>query len=61
MNVPEKLNLLTLTLDELLMQRHVAVKMGHDTQQITEQGWYTNAKEQTVDIRALRDAATHGA
>ena len=60
MNVPEKLNLPTLTLEELLMQRHVAVKMGHETQQITEQGKYTNARGQTVDIRALRDAATHG-
>ena len=60
MNVPEKLNLPTLTLEELLMQRHVAVKMGHETQQITEQGKYTNARGQTVDIRALRDAATQG-
>ena len=60
MNVPEKLDLPTLTLKELLMERNVAAKMGHDTQQIMEQGWYTNALGQTVDIRALRDAATHG-
>ena len=60
MNLPETLNLPPLTLEELLMERHVAAKMGHDTQQIMEQGWYTNAKGQTVDIRALRDAATHG-
>ena len=60
MNVPKKLNLPTLTLKELLMERNVAAKMGHETQQIMEQGWYTNARGQTVDIRALRDAATHG-
>ncbi len=60
MNVPEKLDLPTLTLKELLMERNVAAKMGHDTQQIMEQGWYTNAHGQMVDIRALRDAATHG-
>ena len=60
MNVPETLNLPTLTLEELLMERNVAAKMGHDTQQITEQGWYTNTHGHTVDIRALRDAATHG-
>ena len=54
------MNLPTLTLKELLMERNVAAKMGHDTQQIMEQGWYTNAHGQMVDIRALRDAATHG-
>lgn len=60
MNVPETLNLPALTYDELLMERNVAAKMGHETQQITEQGWYTTPNGQTVDIRALRDAATHG-
>jgi uncharacterized protein (TIGR02452 family) len=42
------------------MQPHVAADVGHETRQFTEQGWYTNAKGQTVDIHALRDAATHG-
>jgi uncharacterized protein (TIGR02452 family) len=60
MNVPEKLNLPTLKLEELLMERHVAAKMGRDTQHITEQGWYTNPQGQQVGIRALRDAATQG-
>ena len=60
MNVPTALTLTTLTLDELLMPRHVAAATGRDTQHITEQGWYTNTHGHTVDIRALRDAATHG-
>jgi uncharacterized protein (TIGR02452 family) len=60
MNAPAALTLPKLTLDELLMPRHVAAKMGHETQQFTEQGWYPDAKGQKVDIRALRDAATHG-
>jgi uncharacterized protein (TIGR02452 family) len=60
MNPPEKLSLPALTLDELLMPRDVATAMGHDTQHLTEQGWYTNAHGQKVDIRALRDAAKDG-
>ena len=60
MNHPAALTLPTVTLDELLMPRHVAAATGRDTQHITEQGWYTNPQGQQVDIRALRDAATHG-
>lgn len=60
MNVPNELTLPVLTLNELLMQPNVAADLGHETQQITEQGKYTNARGQTVDIRALRDAATQG-
>jgi uncharacterized protein (TIGR02452 family) len=60
MNLPTALNLPTVTLDQLLMPPHVAAATGRDTQYITEQGWYTNPQGQKVDIRALRDAATHG-
>jgi uncharacterized protein (TIGR02452 family) len=49
-----------LTLDEMLMPRHQAAVMGHKTQTIAEQGWYTNPQGQQVDIRAMRDAATQG-
>jgi uncharacterized protein (TIGR02452 family) len=60
MNLPTALSLPTLTLDELLMPPHVAAATGRDTQHITEQGWYSNPQGQKVDIRSLRDAATHG-
>jgi uncharacterized protein (TIGR02452 family) len=60
MQSPQKLTLPILTLDDLLMPRHVAAMMGHESQTIAEQGWYTNPREQQVDIRAMRDAATQG-
>lgn len=46
-----------LQMTELLMERHVATTMGHATQQMVTQGWYTNAHGQQVDIAAARDAA----
>jgi uncharacterized protein (TIGR02452 family) len=60
MNVPEKLDLPQLTLEEQLMDRDKAYTLGHETLMIAEQGWYINTKGHTVDIQALRDAATHG-
>ena len=54
------LTLAPLQREELLMERHVATTMGHATQQMVTQGWYTNARGQQVDIAAARDAALHG-
>lgn len=58
MQIPQKLTLPILTMDDLLMPRHEAAVMGHKTQDIVAQGWYLNPHGQQIDIRAMRDAAT---
>lgn len=60
MQIPQKLTLPTLTINDLLIDREDSRAMCRETQAISAMGWYTNLHGHHVDIRAMRDAATQG-